>query len=132
MGEYVITSPERWSMKVDLSCIQNCPHCGKPMTENLRIDDKFVQDEGWHAAKARYEEFLEKNKDKHVLYMELGGMNTPVWIKYPFWRMTNSNPKASYACLNYGEAYAPAEIRNRSICMDGDIAQVLKDIIAEK
>ncbi|MCR4611073.1 MAG: hypothetical protein K5644_04160 [Lachnospiraceae bacterium] len=40
-----------------------------------------------------------------VLYLELGvGGNTPVIIKYPFWRMTMANDKATYACINYGEA----------------------------
>ena len=55
-------------------------------------------------------------------------MNTPVIIKYPFWKMTYTNPKAVYACLNFGEAYAPDEIRGRSICINGDIREVLKKI----
>ena len=54
--------------------------------------------------------------------------NTPVIIKYPFWRMTYQNPGAVYACVNYGEAYAPREIAERSICMDRDIGEVLKEL----
>ena len=54
--------------------------------------------------------------------------NTPGIIKYPFWRMTYQNPKAVYACVNYGEAYAPREIGERSICIDGDIGEVLKEL----
>lgn len=46
--------------------------------------------------------------------------------------MTNANPKATYACLNFGEAYAPAEIKNRSICMDEDIAETIKSIWEER
>lgn len=52
--------------------------------------------------------------------------NTPGIIKYPFWRMTYQNPKAVYACVNKGEAFAPSEIKDRSICVDGDIGEVLE------
>ena len=51
--------------------------------------------------------------------------NTPVIIKYPFWQMTNGNPDAVYACVNCGEAVCPREIASRSICIDGDIGEVL-------
>ena len=54
--------------------------------------------------------------------------NTPGIIKYPFWRMTYQNPEAVYACVNYGEAFAPREIADRSICIDGDIGGVLEQI----
>ncbi len=58
--------------------------------------------------------------------VELGvGANTPVIIKYPFWQMTLNNERAVYACLNYGEAFCPGEIEERSICIDGDIGALL-------
>ena len=96
------------------------------MTMNLRVDGSFVEDEGWHQASDRYQQFLQQNRGKHVLYLELGvGGNTPGIIKYPFWQMTYGNPKAVYACINYGEACAPREIEDRSICIDGDIGEVL-------
>ena len=64
-----------------------------------------------------------------MLYLELGvGANTPVIVKYPFWQMTLANEKAVYACINYGEAFCPGEIANRSICIDGDIGDVLMKI----
>jgi hypothetical protein len=64
-----------------------------------------------------------------VLYLELGvGANTPVIIKYPFWQMTVKNRRAVYACLNYGEAFCPFEIRGRSLCIDGDIGEILKEL----
>ena len=52
--------------------------------------------------------------------------NTPVIIKYPFWHMTAKNPKAAYACINLGDAYAPDDVAARSICIDGDIGAVLE------
>jgi NAD-dependent SIR2 family protein deacetylase len=113
------------SMRIPSGLIPYCPVCGEPMSMNLRADNSFVEDEGWHKASAAYAEFLQSHRDKHVLYLELGvGANTPVIIKYPFWHETYQNDKAVYACLNYGEAYCPAEIEDRSICIDGDIAEI--------
>ena len=75
----------------------------------------------------RYTDFISKHKNKHVLFLELGvGGNTPGIIKYPFWQMTYQNPKAVYACVNLKEAFAPKEIEERSICIDGDIGEVLE------
>ena len=103
---------------------------GRPMTMNLRCDDKFAEDEGWHAAAERYENFLRTRDGQKLLFLELGvGYNTPVIIKYPFWQMTAGNGNATYACVNLGEAYCPAEIRERSICIDGDIKDFLDEML---
>ena len=115
-------------MKIPTELIPKCPKCGKPLTMNLRSDDKFVEDEGWHQAAERYENFLRTRKGK-ILFLELGvGYNTPGIIKYPFWQMTAKNPDATYACVNYGEAVCPEDIRNQSICIDGDIGQVIEEL----
>ena len=110
-------------MKIPSELVPKCPVCGKPMTMNLRSDDKFVEDDGWHLACERYERFIKENKNKKVLYLELGvGMNTPVIIKYPFWRLTAQNQKAHYVCVNMDMAYVPDEIEDRSLCFSEDIA----------
>ena len=115
--------------KIPEELIPRCPVCGSPMSMNLRSDDTFVEDEGWHRAADRYTGFLRSHKGQKLLFLELGvGFNTPVIIKYPFWQMTAQNPKAVYACLNYGDAAAPQEIREQSICIDGDIGEVLQKI----
>lgn len=115
-------------MKVPTELIPRCPLCGKPLTKNLRCDDHFVQDVGWYAAASRYEDFLRRHENLHILFLELGvGSNTPVIIKYPFWQMTAKNPKAVYACINKGESYCPDEISNQSICIDRDISLTLHD-----
>ena len=120
---------EQKDMKIPSELLPRCPICGKPMTMNLRADDKFVQDSGWYEACDRYEDFLERHKNSRVLYLELGvGGNTPVIIKYPFWRFTNENPKATYACINFGEAVCPSQIESRSICINEDIGTVLRAI----
>lgn len=113
-------------MKIPAELVPRCPVCGRPMAMNLRCDDRFVEDEGWHQAAARYEAFLQCQQGRRLLFLELGvGMNTPGIIKYPFWRMTAQNPSAAYACLNQGSAWAPREIAERSICINGDIGEVL-------
>lgn len=122
---------EQKDMKIPSELIPLCPNCGKPLTMNLRSDDKFVEDEGWHKAAAKYEEFIRKHNGK-VLYLELGvGYNTPVIIKYPFWQMTAKNKDAAYACINYDDAECPDLIKDRAILIEGDIGEVLEDLIGE-
>lgn len=121
---------EQCNMKIPDELIPRCPHCGKPMAMNLRRDDSFVQDEGWYTAAERYEEFIRRHRNLHILFLELGvGFNTPGIIKYPFMQMTTENPKAIYACINMNEAYVPDEIADRAICIDGDIGKVIENII---
>lgn len=115
-------------MKIPKDLIPKCPKCGKPLTMNLRSDDKFVEDKGWHEAAARYREFMHSHDGK-ILYLELGvGYNTLGIIKYPFWQMTADNPDATYACVNYGEAVCPEDIREQAICIDGDIGTVIDEL----
>ena len=113
-------------MRVPSELVPKCPVCGKPMSMNLRADDTFVEDEGWHRAAERYENFLRTHEGQRILFLELGvGYNTPVIIKYPFWQMTAKNPDAIYACINQGQTACPREIERRAICVDADIGTVL-------
>ena len=116
-------------MKIPTELVPHCPVCGAPLTMNLRCDDTFVQDRGWHAAAERYSNFVRQHSHGKILYLELGvGTNTPGIIKYPFWKFTLENPEAVYACINQGQAYAPREISERSICLDADIHTVLRTL----
>lgn len=120
---------EQKDMKIPTELIPRCPHCGKLLTTNLRADDKFVEDEGWHRASKRYEDFLREHKNMNTLFLELGtGMNTPGIIKFSFWRMAYQWPKAVYACINLNEAFAPKEIQDISICINEDIGKVLEQL----
>ena len=117
-------------MKIPTELLPVCPHCGKPLTMNLRSDDKFVEDEGWHRAAERYENFLRTRAGGKILFLELGvGYNTPVIIKYPFWQMTAKNPNSTYACVNNGQATCPPEIRHKSICINDDISNIINECI---
>ena len=117
------------NMKIPTELIPVCPHCGKPLTMNLRSDNKFVEDEGWHRAAERYENFLRTRADGKILFLELGvGYNTPVIIKYPFWQMTAKNPNAIYACINQGQAVCPQEIQRQAICINIDLGNALQEL----
>ncbi len=121
---------EQKDMKIPSELVPKCPVCGKPMTMNLRSDDTFVEDEGWHRAAERYGLFLDKHKDSSILFIELGvGYNTPVIIKYPFWQMTAEWDRAFYVCINKGQASAPKEIEYKSICINEDIGYVTEQLL---
>lgn len=118
------------NMKIPTELIPRCPKCNKPMTMNLRCDDSFVQDEGWYLACNRYQDFIRKNGNSHILYLELGvGMNTPGIIKYPFWQMTAKNKNAVYCSINSELSYVPNEIQNQSVVIKNDIAKVLEGYV---
>lgn len=125
-GSLIVSQKKKLLSTILSELIPVCSHCGRPLTMNLRSDDTFVEDEGWHRAAERYENFLRTRNNMKILFLELGvGYNTPGIIKYPFWQMTARNPKSMYACLNYDEAFAPDEIRKQSVCISGDIGEIL-------
>ena len=116
--------------RVPSELIPFCPVCGEPMAMNLRADDTFVQDEGWEVAAGRYSDYLQAHRNKKVLFLDAGtGFNTPIIFKIPFWQWTEEWPDAKYACLNYGEAFAPEEIKDKSICINGDIGDILDQLL---
>ena len=96
---------------------------------NLRGDDTFVEDEGWHRAADRYGAFLRRHKGMRVLYLELGvGGNTPGIIKYPFWKMVRENPNGAYASINLYDIRCPVAIESQAVGIQGDIGAVLKQL----
>ena len=128
-GVFEVPADGKTLMRIPASLIPACPDDSGPVAMNLRGDDSFVEDEGWNLAAKRYEEYLDAHEHGRILYLELGvGGNTPVIIKFPFWKMTMANPEALYACLNYGEAYCPRQIEDQAICIDDDIGETLRMI----
>ena len=118
---------EQMDMRIPSELVPRCPVCGGPMKVNLRADETFVEDEGWHTASERYTEFIRRHKDGKVLFLDLGsGGNTPVIFKIPFIRWTMQNPNATYATVNLGEAFTVEQIAERSIVIDGDIGEVIQ------
>ena len=81
MKDGELQKPENGEIKltVPTGLIPYCPHCGKPMSMNLRSDQTFVEDDGWHQAAERYEKFIQEHKKQKIVFLELGvGYNTPV------------------------------------------------------
>ena len=132
-GIFQVPEDRRLSMRLPNDLVPVCPDGGGAVSMNLRADETFVEDAGWHAAADRYAAFLEAHEGQHVLFLELGvGSNTPMIIKYPFWAMTEENPRAVYACLNFDEAVCPEVIRTQSICLDGDSGDALKELLEQQ
>ncbi|WP_418846011.1 SIR2 family NAD-dependent protein deacylase [Parafannyhessea umbonata] len=125
--ELVRQMAERQSdLRVPSELVPHCPRCGAPMSLNLRCDDTFVEDEGWHAAAKRYDDFLREHRHDRIVLLEVGvGGNTPGIIKHPFWRMAAQNCHATYVQLNRGEVLAPAELGEKSVILDCDAAEAL-------
>lgn len=117
-------------MEIPSELVPHCPVCGKPMSMNLRCDGTFVEDDGWHEAARRYQDFLEKHKNARTLFLELGvGGNTPGIIKYPFWNLTYKNKNAFYASLNMEKEEIPIELKARSVLIKGDIFRTIGNLI---
>lgn len=117
--------------RIPSKLIPRCPHCGRPLTMNLRSDDRFVEDAGWRRVAQRYDDYLRGHRHACILYLELGvGYNTPGIIKYPFWQMTLDNPLARYACINAVQAFGPEHIAHQAIYMSVDIGAALSQLAA--
>lgn len=117
-------------MEIPSELVPHCPVCGKPMSMNLRCDGTFVEDDGWHEAAKRYQDFLEKHKNARTLFLELGvGGNTPGIIKYPFWNLTYKNKNTFYASLNMAKEEIPIEIKARSVLIKGDIFRTIGNLM---
>lgn len=117
-------------MEIPSELVPHCPVCGKPMSMNLRCDGTFVEDDGWHEAAKRYQDFLEKHKNARTLFLELGvGGNTPGIIKYPFWNLVHQNKNAFYASLNMEKEEIPIEIKVRSVLIKGDIFRTIGNLM---
>lgn len=118
--------------RISEELLPKCPVCGKPMSMNLRSDDTFVEDEGWKKAAERYVSFLQKNKDRKILFLELGvGWNTPGISKIPFMKMTEEMPLAHYVCINTEKMECFEEIESRSIFFQSDLKELIEQVAEE-
>ena len=129
-NELILPEGTQAKMSIPAELLPKCPNCGRPLTMNLRSDNKFVEDEGWQAAAVEYEIWLTKHQDQKVVFLEIGvGYNTPGIIKYTFWRQVYQNKNAVYACLNMEEERVPEEIREQSIMIGGNAHDLIWELI---
>ena len=130
-NDLVLPEGTEAEMRVPAELLPKCPNCGRPLTMNLRSDDKFVEDDGWQSAAAEYESWLTQHRDRKVVFLEIGvGYNTPGIVKYTFWQQVYRNEKAFYACLNMEEQPVPEEIRDRSVIISGDSSRVIRELVS--
>lgn len=123
---------ERKDCLIPSELVPKCPVCGGNMAMHLRCDNYFVEDEEWHEAADRYADFLEKNKEKNVVLIELGvGFNTPIIIRFPFEKLVREHNNYSLIRLNKDEAIVPKSFGNRAIGISGDMAEAVTDIWKE-
>ena len=117
-------------LTVDTEYVPVCPVCGGNMDVHVRKNQYFVQDEAWHAAAERYEEFMSRYADNgRIVMLELGiGFNTPAIIRFPFERIAFQNPKATIIRLNSDYPEGPAETASRTIFFTEDMDTVIKRI----
>ena len=127
--ELILPETKKAAMAVPSGLLPVCPNCGRPLTMNLRSDDRFVEDAGWHQAAAEYEKWVTARQGKKVVWLEIGvGYNTPGIIKYNFWQQVYQYGRAVYACLNSEEQPVPEEIRDRSVMISGDSDRVIREL----
>ena len=132
IGEYnELILPEGTAAKMNIpsELLPKCPSCGRPLTMNLRSDNRFVEDEGWQAAAVEYEVWLTQHQDRKVVFLEIGvGYNTPEIIKYSFWQQVYQNKSATYACLNMEEERVPDEIMEQTIMIVGNAHDLILEL----
>jgi NAD-dependent SIR2 family protein deacetylase len=115
--------------KIPKHLIPYCPKCGQPMRVNLRIDQFFVQDDGWESAANRYKEFLENYLGTKIVFWEIGiGNNTPSIIKYPFQEMTRATNQSTYIVYNQQVQRIPDELMDKTIILQGNIVETIREI----
>lgn len=115
--------------KIPKHLIPYCPKCGQPMRVNLRIDQFFVQDDGWESAANRYKEFLENYLGTKIVFWEIGiGNNTPSIIKYPFQEMTRATNQSTYIVCNQQAQRIPDELMDKTIILQGNIVEAIREI----
>ena len=116
-------------LKIPTKLVPKCTVCGNNMEMNLRKDANFVQDENWYNQSKKYEEFLEKAKDKNMVLIEIGvGFNTPGIIRFPFEQITYNQPQTTLIRINKEYPMVNSEIKNKTISFDEDTNKIIENL----
>ncbi len=119
--------------KVLSDLIPTCPECGGPMQVHIEVDRNFLRDQSWQASFEAYQNFIEKAHGKKLVLLELGVGARNQMIKAPFMNLTNHEEYATYITFNKGsELYIPDAIAAKSIGIDGNISEVLQQLVQMK
>ena len=121
---------ENKNCRIPSRLVPKCPICGGNMEVNLRKDNFFVKDDYWHEREKSFEKFINDNKNKKILFLELGaGFNTPSIIRYPFEELTYKIKNAFLIRVNDKYAFVPNDIEDKSLEVEDDIAEVVRNMI---
>ena len=116
--------------KIPSRLVPKCPVCGGNMEVNLRKDNFFVEDDCWCEHEKSFEKFINDNKKKKILFLELGsGFNTPGIIRYPFEELTYKLKNAFLIRINNKYAFVPNDIEDKALEVQDDIAKVIKGVV---
>lgn len=116
--------------KIPTDLIPYCPICKGKMEVNLRKDNYFVEDSWWNIQNKKYEDFIDKYKNKNLLLLELGvGYNTPGIIRFPFEELTYKYDNIKLIRVNLDYADIPLEIKDKSLSFNEDMGKFLENIL---
>ena len=120
------------NLEIPTELIPRCPKCGAELEPWVR-GYTFLEGEKYRDEYRKINEFLEKYKDKKILFLELGvGRMTPMFIQEPFWNLTYQLPQAFYITINPRDALLPKEIEKKGLAIKDDIAVVLEGAVELK
>ena len=114
-------------LEIPKELVPKCPVCGKRMTVNIRIDNKFVEDDHWNKMNETYANFIKKNIKKKVLLLEFGvGFNTPAIIRNPFEWMTYENENFRLIRFNENYSEVSGELGDRAMSVSDDMGSIIE------
>lgn len=134
-GDEILSMMARYQKdgKIPQDLIPNCPKCTGPMKVHIEMDRSFLKGEDWQTSYQAYQEFIKKAHGEKLVLLELGVGAENQLIKLPFMKLTHFEEYASYITFNKGRGlYIPDAIAAKSIGMDGDIAEVLQQLVQMK
>lgn len=103
------------------------------MQVHVEVDENFLRDESWQVSLKAYQDFIDKAHGKKLVFLEFGVGARNQMIKAPFMKLTKLEEYAAYITFNKGsELYIPEAIVAKSIGIDGDIAEVLQQLVKMK
>lgn len=118
------------NLKVDKTLVPICPVCGRKMDINIRKNSFFVEDDNWVKHNKAYEKFINDNKDKNLVLIELGvGFNTPGIIRFPFERLTYNYKNITLIRINDKYDKTIYELMNRVIYIKEDCSKAINNIL---
>lgn len=119
--------------KVPLDLIPKCPECGGPMQVHVEVDRNFLRGQSWQTSYQAYQDFIDNAHGRKLVLLELGVGARNQLIKAPFMKLTSLEENATYITFNKGsELFIPDVIASKSIGINGDIAEVLDQLVQMK